>query len=479
VVLHHCLLTLPASVRGHGTLAWWLTATPLRLLVDGPGAVLLFFVLSGFVLAAAIQSSLGKDAGGFDYGRFAAKRFVRIYPPFAFAVLISAGLYLLIQPGPVAGLSVWFNTQSWAYPVAPAMLAGHFLMTDQHRDMTLINVMWSLIHELRISMIFPLIFFGMRARPAVTLTIAAILSAGANYALSQGGLSPLVQTLSLDEAWVDLSGTERLNGGPAAFQLIRFQKQIEQETGLTVSIGLAPNRFLAKMASEMDKPHGFSVIGAGDAQALLAPRSVTALPGVGPVFGKALRSDGYATIGDLARADVRDLVKRYGESGLRLYDLAHARDARAVNPERDRKGMSAETTFNEDLSTAEALEAELWPLCEKLASKARRYGVASRVLVLKLRRTDFKIVTRRISLAEPVQTARALFAAGRDLLRPELGPPYRLIGIGMADIQDAEDAPAGLFQSAETRLLKTERAIDRLREKFGKDAVVACRALKT
>ena len=294
-----------------------------------------------------------------------------------------------------------------------------------------------------------------------------------------GRLTPLIQPLSLDEAWVDLSGTERLNGGPPAFQLIRFQKAIEEETGLTVSIGLAPNRFLAKMASEMDKPRGFSVIGAADAQVLLAPRPVTALPGVGPVFGKALRSDGYATIGDLARADVRDLIKLYGESGLRLHDLSHARDARSVNPERDRKGMSAETTFNEDLSSAEALEAELWPLCEKLASKARRDGVASRVLMLKLRRTDFKIVTRRISLPEPVQTARALFAAGRDLLKPELGPPYRLIGIGMADIRDAEDAPAGLFQSAETRVLKTERAIDKLREKFGKDAVVAGRALKT
>jgi DNA polymerase IV len=232
------------------------------------------------------------------------------------------------------------------------------------------------------------------------------------------------------------------------------------------------------MASEMDKPRGFSVVGAANAQALLAPRPVTALPGVGPVFGKALRSDGYATIGDLAKADLRDLVKRYGESGLRLHDLAHARDARAVNPERDRKGMSAETTFNEDLSSQEALEAELWPLCEKLASKARRDGVASRVLVLKLRRSDFKIITRRVSLADPIQTARALFAAGRDLLKPELGPPYRLIGIGMADIQDADDAPAGLFQTPETRALKTERAIDALREKFGKDAVVAGRALK-
>jgi DNA polymerase-4 len=175
---------------------------------------------------------------------------------------------------------------------------------------------------------------------------------------------------------------------------------------------------------------------------------------------------------------VRDLARRYGETGLRLHDLSHARDNRPVRPDHDRKGMSAETTFNTDLTTADDLEAELWPLCEKLASKARRDGVASRVLVLKLRRTDFKIVTRRVTLPEPVQTARALFAAGRDLLKPELGRPYRLIGIGMADIQDAEDAPAGLFQTAETRALKTERAIDRLREKFGKDAVVAGRALK-
>ncbi len=291
-------------------------------------------------------------------------------------------------------------------------------------------------------------------------------------------LTPLVQTLSLDEAWIDLSGTERLNGGPAALQLIRLQKRIEDETGLSVSIGLAPNRFLAKMASEMDKPRGFSVVNRRDAVAILAPRPVTALPGVGPVFGKTLRSDGFNTIGDLAAADLKDLVKRYGETGLRLHDLSHARDARLVRPEHDRKGMSAETTFNVDLTTAEDLEAELWPLCEKLASKARRDGVASRVVVLKLRRTDFKIITRRISVPDPVQTARALFAIGRDLLKPELGRPYRLIGIGMAEVTDAVDAPAGLFAADQTRILKTETTIDKLREKFGKDAVVAGRALK-
>jgi DNA polymerase-4 len=291
-----------------------------------------------------------------------------------------------------------------------------------------------------------------------------------------GKLTPLVQTLSLDEAWIDLTGTERLNGGSPAFQLIRLQQQIEVETGLTVSIGLAPNRFLAKVASELDKPRGFSVLGS-EAAAVLAPRPVGILPGVGPVFRKTLQSDGYATVGDLAAADVRNLVKRYGETGLRLHDLAHGRDARRVNPDHDRKGMSAETTFNEDLTSAADLEAELWPLCEKLASKARRDGVASRVLVLKLRRTDFKIVTRRVSLPEPVQTARALFAAGRALMAPELGRPYRLIGIGMAEVVDAVDAPA-LFETTEARVLKTETAIDALRAKFGAKAVVAGRALK-
>ena len=291
-----------------------------------------------------------------------------------------------------------------------------------------------------------------------------------------GQLTPLVQTLSLDEAWIDLAGTERLNGGPPAFQLIRLQQQIETDTGLTVSIGLAPNRFLAKVASELDKPRGFSVLGS-EAAAVLAPRPVGILPGVGPVFRKTLQSDGYATVGDLASADVRDLVRRYGETGLRLHELAHGRDARAVNPGHERKGMSAETTFNEDLTSAEDLEAELWPLCEKLASKARRDGVASRVLVLKLRRTDFKIVTRRTSLPEPVQTARALFAAGRALMAPELGRPYRLIGIGMGEVVDAVDSHA-LFETAETRTLKTETAIDRLRAKFGAKAVVAGRALK-
>jgi peptidoglycan/LPS O-acetylase OafA/YrhL len=195
VVLHHCLLTLPASAYGRGGLAWLFSATPMRLLVDGPGAVLLFFVLSGFVLAASIEAGLRQSGTAFAYGRFATKRFLRIYPPFAAAILASAGLYLLIQPVPVEGLSPWFNRQSWAYPVTPSLLAGHLLMTDQHQDMSLINVMWSLVHELRISLIFPLVYFALRRRTVVTLLVTAGLSAAANWALSHYALAPLIKTL--------------------------------------------------------------------------------------------------------------------------------------------------------------------------------------------------------------------------------------------------------------------------------------------
>lgn len=293
-----------------------------------------------------------------------------------------------------------------------------------------------------------------------------------------GQLTPLIQPLSLDEAWADLSGTERLNGGPPAFQLVRLQREIERDTGLTVSIGLAANRFLAKIASDLDKPRGFSVIGQAEAPAFLAPRPVSILPGVGPVFAKSLISDGYRTVGDLARAEVKTLAARYGEHGLRLHALAHARDDRPVDPESDRKGMSAETTFNEDLTDRTALEDELWPLCDKLASKARREGVAGRVLVLKLRRTDFRLVTRRRTLPEPVQTARLMFAHARELLAREIGIPYRLIGVGLADLVEPGDVPADLFGSGEARALKTERAVDVLRTRFGPAAVVTGRGLR-
>jgi DNA polymerase-4 len=292
-------------------------------------------------------------------------------------------------------------------------------------------------------------------------------------------LTPLVQNLSLDEAWMDLSGTERLHGAPPALTLAKLQARIEAETGLTVSIGLASNKFLAKIASDLDKPRGFSVIGEAEAKAFLAPRKVSILPGVGPAMAGALEKAGYRTVGDLARADPKDLVQHWGAHGLRLAQLATGRDARAVNPNEARKGISAETTFERDLLAVSDLEDKLAPLCDKVARQARAGDVAGRVVTLKLRATDFRIVTRRKTLAVPTQTAKTLFAVGRELLAREAdGRPWRLIGIGIADLVEAEAAAADFFAGDERRALAGERTIDQLRARFGAEAVTSGRILR-
>lgn len=293
-----------------------------------------------------------------------------------------------------------------------------------------------------------------------------------------GELTPLVQNLSLDEAWMDLSGTERLHGAPPALTLARLQARIEAETGLTVSIGLAPNKFLAKVASELDKPRGFSVIG-GEARAFLAPKPVRILPGVGPAMVEALERAGYRTVGDLGRVEAKVLAERWGAHGLRLWDLAHGRDSRRVNPNEGRKGISCETTFGDDLTRIEDLADKLAPLCERVAQQARTGGVAGRVVTLKLRTTDFRIVTRRRTLPVATQTAKTLFTVGRELLAPEAtGRPWRLIGIGIADLVDAELAGADFFAEDERKALVEERAVDAIRARFGAGAVTSGRILR-
>ncbi len=291
-------------------------------------------------------------------------------------------------------------------------------------------------------------------------------------------LTPLVQPLSLDEAWLDLAGSERLHGGCAAEVLVRLQAEIEREVGITVSIGLAANKFLAKIASDLDKPRGYSVIAADEAQRFLAPRSVSILPGVGPAFAKALNAAGFATVGDLARADPQSLFRRWGAYGLRLSELAHGRDGRAVDPDQIRKTVSAETTFFDDLSGLDALEDRLWPLCERVAAQARKSGVAGRVATLKLKTADFRQITRRRTLGVPTQAARTLFGVVRELLAAEAhGQAYRLIGAGLSDLVDAATG-LDLFAEDERRARRSEQTMDALRARFGADAIVTGRTLK-
>ncbi len=290
-------------------------------------------------------------------------------------------------------------------------------------------------------------------------------------------LTPLVEPLSIDEAFLDLTGTERLHGMPAAKVLARFAQSVERDFGITISVGLSANKFLAKIASDLDKPRGFAVLGQDEAAAFLAPKPVGFIYGVGAVSAAKLAADGYRLIADLQRADERDLMRRYGEEGARLWRLSRGVDARRVDPERDTKSISAETTFERDIGEFRPLEQTLWALTEKVSARLKAQALAGSTVTLKLKSADFKIRTRAESLGNPTQLAARIFSAGRELLRREVGATkFRLIGIGVSNLE--ESVGNDLADLLDRRSAEAEHAVDRLREKFGRGAVVKGLALE-
>jgi DNA polymerase-4 len=290
-------------------------------------------------------------------------------------------------------------------------------------------------------------------------------------------LTPLVEPLSIDEAFLDLTGTERLHGMSAAKVLARFAAQVERELGITVSIGLSANKFLAKIASDLDKPRGFAVLGQEEAAAFLAPKPVGFIYGVGAVSAAMLAADGYRRIADLQRADERELMRRYGEEGARLARLSRGIDARRVDPARETKSISSETTFECDIGDFRPLEQTLWNLTEKVSARLKAEALAGATVTLKLKSADFKLRTRAQSLGTPTQLAARIFAAGRELLRREVGSTqFRLIGIGVSNLEEADGID--LADLLDRRGAQAEHAVDRLREKFGRDAVVKGLALE-
>ncbi|QGZ94722.1 DNA polymerase IV [Terricaulis silvestris] len=294
-------------------------------------------------------------------------------------------------------------------------------------------------------------------------------------------LTPQVQPLSIDEAFMDLTGTEALHGGSPAQSLIKLQNKIWDERRLTVSIGLSFNKFLAKTASDLDKPRGFSVIGRAEALTFLESRSVSTLPGVGPAGATALERNGLKKIGDIRTVGPQRMRALYGDWGAQLFSLSMADDPRKVDPDGERKSISAETTFFEDISDLEALEDILWPLCEKVATRCRASETAGLTLTLKLKDTKFKIITRRRQLPEPTLLASRIFAAARELLAGDANgrTKYRLIGVGLSDFSDAGGADKGDMLDTETpKRAAVEGAIAKARGKFGRDAVQTGRALK-
>ena len=286
-------------------------------------------------------------------------------------------------------------------------------------------------------------------------------------------LTPLVEPVSIDEAFLDLSGTERLHGLPPALVLGRFAAAVERDVGISVSVGLSYCKFLAKIASDFRKPRGFAVIGRAEATGFLADKPVGMIWGVGKVFAASLERDGIRTIGQLQEMELGDLMKRYGQMGERLYRLSRGLDTRRVSPDRETKSVSAETTFDTDLATFGDLVPVLRGLSEKVSARLKKADIAGRTVVLKLKTHDFQIRTRNRQLPDPTQLADRIFRTGLKLLEKETdGTRYRLIGIGVSDLSDDGRAdPADLVDTQATKRALAEGALDRVREKFGRTAL--------
>jgi DNA polymerase-4 len=286
-------------------------------------------------------------------------------------------------------------------------------------------------------------------------------------------VTPLVEPLSIDEAFLDLTGTARVHGMSPALTLARLLTRITEKAGITASVGLSHNKFLAKLASDLEKPRGFSVLGRAETLSFLAAKPVGFIWGVGKAMQAELAKGGITMISQLQQMEKNDLMRRFGGMGARLYHLSRGEDQRIVSTEDHSKSISAETTFNTDIKDRAELERILWPLAEKVSRRAKAEGVAGHTVVLKLKTTDFKTRTRNVSLSDPTLLASRIYDAALPLLaREATGAAFRLIGVGITGL-----TPASPEQETETLDMTTaararaELAVDKIRGKFGRTAV--------
>jgi DNA polymerase IV len=293
-------------------------------------------------------------------------------------------------------------------------------------------------------------------------------------------LTPLVLPLSIDEAVIDLSGTEALHGAPPAVVLASFARRVEREVGITVSIGLAANRLMGKIAAGRNKPRGFAVIGADEARSFLANEPVRLLPGIGPALARKLAAMGITRLGHLQVLNDREAVRKLGDDGSALVRRSRGEDAREVHPGRETKSVSAETTFAADLTDIPNLERHLWRLAEKLARRLKAQDLAAAGVVLKLKTASFSSRTRAARLPAPTVLPDRLFGATRELLaREATGTAFRLIGIGASPLAPRDQADHGdLADTATPRMAAAQAAIDALRDRFGENSVIKGRALQ-
>ena len=292
-------------------------------------------------------------------------------------------------------------------------------------------------------------------------------------------LTPLVEPLSIDEAFLDLSGTERIHNQSPAQSLISLQNKILKNVGVTVSVGLSYNKFLAKTASDLDKPNGFAIIGRTEALDFLADKPVGFIYGVGPAFTRSLKKSGILTIADVRRQSDKSMAEKFGDMGLHLAKLARAEDYRPVKSTSKRKSVSAENTFNEDISDIEVLKDKLWQVCLKTADRSKAKNLAGTVVTFKLKTQQFETITRRRTLPQPVQLADVIFRTCLPLLEKEAnGRKFRLIGSGISGLTSPVGDSGDLLDPDAIKRGMAERASDKARAKFGRDAVMTGRGFK-
>src|ERR1700732_2924404 len=309
--------------------------------------------------------------------------------------------------------------------------------------------------------------------PAVVIRpdMAKYVRVGREVRRAMQALTPLVEPLSIDEAFLDLSGTQRVHGMIPAKVLARFAQTIEREIGITVSVGLSCNKFLAKIASDMDKPRGFATLGQDEARTMLAAKPVGFIFGVGPATQERLSQRGFRTIADLQRAEEIELMKQFPTEGRRLWRLARGIDDRRVVADRGAKTISSETTFETDIRDFATLEKLLWRLSEKVSSRLKNGELAGSTITLKLKTADFRQRTRSQSIAAPTQLAAKVFAVAREMLAGEIrAPAFRVRGPGVSALKPG--SPADDTDMLDRRAAHAERAIDDLRKKFGNAAVI-------
>ncbi|WP_375415207.1 DNA polymerase IV [uncultured Bradyrhizobium sp.] len=301
--------------------------------------------------------------------------------------------------------------------------------------------------------------------------MAKYVRVGRQVRQAMQALTPLVEPLSIDEAFLDLGGTQRVHGMIPAKVLARFAKQVERDIGITVSVGLSCNKFLAKIASDLDKPRGFAALDQEEARALLADKPVGFIFGVGPATQERLSQHGFRTIGDLQRADEIDLMKQFSVEGRRLWRLARGVDDRSVMPDRGAKTISSETTFETDIRDFATLEKTLWRLSEKVSARLKSGDLAGSTITLKLKTADFRQRTRSQTMHSPTQLAGKIFATSRQMLAKEIdGTAFRLMGTGVSALRPGSVADD--TDMLDRRSAHAERAMDDLRRKFGSAAVI-------